>query len=140
MPNQTLLTSQLGKTLKVWWKHPEQMSRDLNITTKVNSHADRAGVSGVPRSGTGQAADFCRELECSKSGERLWFWAVCSTGRKCRLMKGSRWELDCGSRSGFGQEDTLGKTQGKCDIIHKVLELVPSAGTRAESALKELRA
>lgn len=57
----------------MWWKHPEQMSRHLKFTARVNHHVNRAVVRGVPRSGTGQVVDVCRELEYSKSGER---WVI----------------------------------------------------------------
>lgn len=76
----------------------------------------------------------CRELECSKSGER---WVILG----CLLYWEQSDEIKLDSRpvSIFGHESTLGKFQGKSDLIQKVLELVPNARTRPELALKELR-
>lgn len=55
-------------------------------------------------------------------------------------MQSNEIKLDSRPVSGFGHESTLGKFQRKSDLIQKVLELVPNARTRPQSALKELRA
>lgn len=50
-------------------------------------------------------------------------------GVECSLIKGSRGELDSRLGSRCGHEGTLGKTQGKSDVIRKGLDLVPCTST-----------
>lgn len=83
----------------------------------------------------GQTADIFKGLKHSKLGERqvilgfLFHWEQSEA-----WWKKAGWLVGIQILT-WGHP---GKTQGKSDVIQEVLELVPSAGTWVESALKEL--
>ena len=72
-PVANLFISQFGeKTLSIL-EHPEQMSRLLNFTSTLNNSAWGCRFRRDSMLRMGQIGDVCRELECSKSGER---WVI----------------------------------------------------------------